>query len=528
LPHLAQFANAARESDCWTPLLLCKFDFALDSEGAKFVCVQRGLARSISPGWMPHLAAGLALAATLALIAACTSQTGFRYSNLELRPGRYYSPPGSPSDPWGPYIRDASQRFGVPVQWIRAVIREESAGEVQALSPAGAIGLMQVMPGTYEMLREEYDLGDDPFEPHDNILAGTAYIQQMYRRYGAPGFLAAYNAGPARVDDYLATGDPLPGETVSYVNDVAPHLGNATPMTGPLAVYAGNNSPYATSASGACDPDAAYDPDHPCTPLAPVPQAPVTLAAAAGGYCDPNAAYDPNRPCVPAPQPAAPMPVRVASNPFSACDPDAAYDPSQPCTPAPRSAAPMPVRVASTSSGTCDADAAYDPSRPCTPRPQRAAPAPVQVAPTTSGACNPDAAYDPSRPCTPEYQRTGPAPYATASFLYRPQPAQPPPIGRAVLPVPEPTVATNLQAGAWAIQVGAFMTPSAAHSAAANTRRALPGLLSPTRIEVSTTEPFGNQVLFRARLTNLTADGAVDACSRLAEARMPCLIVRPS
>jgi D-alanyl-D-alanine carboxypeptidase len=447
-------------------------------------------ARPLSPGWMPHPAAGLAFAATLAFLTACSTQTGFRYSDLQLRPGRDYAQPGSPSDPWGPYIREASQRFGVPSQWIRAVIHEESAGEVQALSPAGAMGLMQVMPGTYEMLREQYNLGNDPFEPRDNILAGTAYIQQMYDRYGAPGFLAAYNAGPARVDDYLSTGDPLPDETVSYVTDVAPHLGNTTPMTGPLAGYTGNNAPYTASMRGACDLDAAYDPDHPCTPLAPVPQAPVTLAAAAGGYCDPNAAYDPDRSC----------------------------------TPAPRPTATAPVQIASAASGGCDLDTAYDPRRPCPRAP--AAPTPVQVAPTLPGACDPDAAYDPSRPCTPAPQAPAPVPYAGTSILYQPRPVQPPPIGRASQRVP--TLAPSAQTGGWAIQVGAFMTPSAAHSAAANTRRALPGLLSPARIEVSTTEPFGNQVLFRARLTNLTPDGAVDACSRLAQARMPCLIVRPS
>jgi D-alanyl-D-alanine carboxypeptidase len=494
MPHSGQFAEIARKSDCWKPLLPCKIDTRFNPAGANFVRMHPRLARPLSSGWMPHPAAGLALAATLALLGACGSQTGFHYSDLDLKPGRDYVPPGSPSDPWGPYIREASQRFGVPVQWIRAVIREESAGEVQALSPAGAVGLMQVMPGTYEMLREEYDLGNDPFEPRDNILAGTAYIQQMYDRYGAPGFLAAYNAGPARVDDYLANGDPLPGETVSYVTDVAPHLGNAAPMTGPLAVYAGNNGPYAGSTSGACDPDAAYDPDHPCTPLAPVPQAPVTLAAAAGGYCDPNAAYDPDRPC----------------------------------TPAPRPTAPAPLQVASTSSGACDPNAAYNPSQPCTPAPEPATPETAQVASTTSGACDPDAAYDPGRPCTPVSQAPARSPYATASLLYQPRPAQAPPIEQASQPMPGPVLAPSMQNGAWAIQVGAFMTPSAAHSAAANTRRALPDLLSPARIEVSTTEPFGTQVLFRARLTNLTADGAVDACSRLAQVRMPCLIIRPT
>jgi len=80
----------------------------------------------------------------------------------------------------------------------------------------------------------------------------------------------------------------------------------------------------------------------------------------------------------------------------------------------------------------------------------------------------------------------------------------------------------------WAIQVGAFMTPSAAHTAAANARRALPELLTSAQVQVSTTEAFGSQVLFRARLTNLTADSAAGACSRLVQARMPCVIVRPS
>ena len=55
-----------------------------------------------------------------------------------------------------------------------------------------------------------YGLGDDPYDPHNNILAGAAYIQEMYDRYGAPGFLAAYNAGPQRVDDYLAGASDLP------------------------------------------------------------------------------------------------------------------------------------------------------------------------------------------------------------------------------------------------------------------------------------------------------------------------------
>jgi D-alanyl-D-alanine carboxypeptidase len=460
------------------------------------VRVQPTLSRSLPSGRMPLLIASVVLAITLALLAACSSPYGSRYSNLEVSPGRYYAPPGSPGDPWGPYIRQAAQRFDVPQQWIRAVIQQESAGEVQALSPAGAMGLMQLMPSTYEMLREEYGLGNDPFEPHDNILAGTAYIRQMYERYGAPGFLAAYNAGPARVDDYLATGDPLPDETVGYLSNVAPRLGSTTPMTGPLSVYAGNNGNYAAP-SGGCNVDAAYDPAHPCSTL-PVPQAPVTLAATDRGYCDPNAAYDPDRPCTPAPRPIAPLaPVQVASE---GCDPDAAYDPGHPCTPTPQPIVPLaPIQVATdVPSGGCDPDAAYDPGHPCI-----AAPAPQPVAPPPS--------------------------HATASLLYPPEPAGPPPIPQAVPRVSAaPGFIPAEPTGAWAIQVGAFMTPSAAHAAAANARRALPTLLTPARVEVSATEPFGTRVLFRARLINLTADSAVNACSRLVQVRMPCLIVRPS
>ena len=109
-------------------------------------------------------------------------------------------------------------------------------------SSAGAMGLMQVMPQTYDILRDRYGLGSDPYEPHNNILAGAAYIREMYDRYGAPGFLAAYDAGPDRVDAYLSDGSPLPDETVNYLSSVAPRLGNDIAMTGPLAAYAGGGA----------------------------------------------------------------------------------------------------------------------------------------------------------------------------------------------------------------------------------------------------------------------------------------------
>ena len=129
-------------------------------------------------------------------------------------------------DRWSGHIAEASTRFGVPEDWIRRVIRAESGGRTMlngrpATSRAGAMGLMQLMPGTWSEIRSAYRLGFDPHDPRDNILAGTAYLRAMYDRFGYPGLFAAYNAGPARYARHLATGLRLPAETVAYVAAVA-------------------------------------------------------------------------------------------------------------------------------------------------------------------------------------------------------------------------------------------------------------------------------------------------------------------
>ncbi len=118
-------------------------------------------------------------------------------------------------------IAEASRRFGIPESWIRSVMRVESAGRTRAVSHAGAMGLMQVMPATYAELRIRHRLGRDPFDIRNNILAGTAYLREMYDRYGSPGFLAAYNAGPGRWDQYVRRGRPLPRETRNYLARLA-------------------------------------------------------------------------------------------------------------------------------------------------------------------------------------------------------------------------------------------------------------------------------------------------------------------
>jgi hypothetical protein len=144
----------------------------------------------------------------------------------------------SPSDIIADALREAARRFQVPVSWLSAVMRTESAGDANAVSKKGAVGLMQIMPETYAELRARHGLGADPFDPRDNILAGAAYLAEMRARYGAPGFLAAYNAGPRRYEEHLLRGRPLPGETQDYVARIAPELGFASIPT------AQNHAPF--------------------------------------------------------------------------------------------------------------------------------------------------------------------------------------------------------------------------------------------------------------------------------------------
>lgn len=141
---------------------------------------------------------------------------------------------------WDAYVAEASARFAVPPDWIWDVIAVESAGRtmrggVPITSSAGAMGLMQLMPGTWREMRALHGLGADPHEPRDNILAGTAYLRAMYERFGYPGMFAAYNAGPRRYAAYLAGRAALPAETRTYVRRVAgvvasrPRLATASP-----------------------------------------------------------------------------------------------------------------------------------------------------------------------------------------------------------------------------------------------------------------------------------------------------------
>ena len=84
-------------------------------------------------------------------------------------------------------------------------------------SRAGAMGLMQLMPETYADMRAQYGLGADAYNPHDNIVAGAAYLKWLRGRYGYPEMFAAYNDGPGHLDQRLKSAGLLPLETRNYL-----------------------------------------------------------------------------------------------------------------------------------------------------------------------------------------------------------------------------------------------------------------------------------------------------------------------
>jgi soluble lytic murein transglycosylase-like protein len=130
-------------------------------------------------------------------------------------------------DRWNPYVKEASRRFNISGQWIRAVIMIESGGKTMLaenqpiISRAGAMGLMQLMPETYRAMRRANRLGPDPYDPHDNIMAGAATLRLLYQQYGYPTMFAAYNDGPGMLAAHRAMNEPLPAETAAYVRDIA-------------------------------------------------------------------------------------------------------------------------------------------------------------------------------------------------------------------------------------------------------------------------------------------------------------------
>jgi soluble lytic murein transglycosylase-like protein len=118
-------------------------------------------------------------------------------------------------------IRKACKQHGIKYELVKAIIHAESSFNPNAVSPAGACGLMQLMPENIEKFNV-----NDPFDPHENIMAGTKFFRQLLDRYDSDLklTLAAYNAGPGAVDQYR--GIPPYPETQDYVSRVLHYYSN--------------------------------------------------------------------------------------------------------------------------------------------------------------------------------------------------------------------------------------------------------------------------------------------------------------
>ncbi len=425
--------------------------------------------------------------AVLGLLSACAGgqqlSASQEASQYEHHARSSYNAPGSASDPWGPYIHEASGRYDVPERWIREVMRVESGGRTEQngrpiTSGAGAMGLMQVMPGTYDELRRRYSLGDDPYDPHNSIMAGAAYIRELYDLYGSPGFLAAYNAGPGRLDDYLTRNRALPEETRRYVAKIGPRIADSAPAKRATSeTYALNGMSSSIPAGPrfpAAADTAAYVP--PPAPVRPAPPVEVAYAPASSsdGAFEPPPGWTPGgmsraETAAYVPPPAELPPARVAD-----------YAP-----------APMPTRPS---------DVAL-PTPPAAPPPVRTAALPEPPPPPTVQTAS---AY---APATTTLRHDGGMRFVSASSA-------------------GPASSLHGAPGQWAIQVGAFGNEMQAQSAVGAARYQAGPVLSGARPTVAgVREPHGT--LYRARLTGLSRESATEACERLRGHGL-CIVLPPS
>ncbi len=183
-----------------------------------------------------------------------------------------------PVSDYAPIFDAAGQEWNVDPNLLRAMAQQESGGKPRIVSSAGAQGVMQIMPGT------QRDLGvTDPNDPQQSIFGGAKYMSQLLDQYKSPELaLAAYNAGPDRVDNHLATGNPLPRETQAYVPAIsanyqrmakapaasaAPAATSAAPAVQPASDEASRNAAF-LSRSGATTAAAPPTPDSGPSPAA--------------------------------------------------------------------------------------------------------------------------------------------------------------------------------------------------------------------------------------------------------------------
>lgn len=416
--------------------------------------------------------------AALALLSACASHQSSlpptqQAANYAAKSPGNYNPPGPPSDPWGPYIEQASARFDVPTRWIRQVMRVESGGHEYmnghlTVSYAGAMGLMQLEPETYREMAARYGLGSDPYNPYNNIMAGTAYIHEMYQIYGSPGFLAAYNAGPGRLDSYLDYKEPLPNQTRQYVAMIAPNIEGVYPASQPAAVDLAMNAMPAHIRPG----------------LRP-------------GY------QDSSTESLNAIQLAAngPLPNPVIGRPTAPQVETAMISPKMEMAAAP--VAPRP---------------AAPPMPP--PAPQRA---PVQMATISPPPVVERARYTPpaARVMPPVHHDTG------FSLIPTAEAATPPPIEQPARHA-APASSGNLGTGTrWGIQVGAYDTSAHAKAALGIAElSAVSSLIKGQAVVQSITTAHG--LFYRARFVDLPHQQAIAACQRLNHGPTGCEVLSPA
>lgn len=468
----------------------------------------------------PALRAAVLCCALLAL-AACGGQRPHTAGGWQ-QPASY-DPPGPPSDPWGPWIRQASQRFDVPEAWIREVMRQESGGRPNVTSRAGAMGLMQVMPGTYRELQARYGLGPDPYHPWNNIMAGTAYIREMYDLYGNPGFLAAYNAGPRRFEDYLWGGRGLPGETRTYVARIAPRIAGISPARrAPPEIYAAAEIPFDIP-PGPRPGDRAVmlalrDQRSPPPPIREgAPE--VQTAGLPRGVVVAMEPIEDGRP-VPAPA--------LAGRAVALADP-----PSEPPRAAPAPAPAGPPAASGTArepSPRLLAAALPPPAAPMPASPPAAGRRGSALAAARPGVVPPPAARPVALPPRPAAQPE-PPPMALAAAAPPPRlgligSAQAATLPRPGTPAPTAPAAPARPAGtggAWGVQVGAFASENLARAAAAAARDQV-ALLGARPVVVPVRQ--GRETLYRARVIGLSREAAMAACQRLG-GRGGCIVVSP-
>jgi hypothetical protein len=459
--------------------------------------------------WLPN-------AGVLVLIGLLTACGGAdRGPQAPVSSSRSVTPPGPPHDPWGPWIREASRRYDVPERWIREVMRQESGGRASATSPVGAMGLMQVMPGTYAELRRRHNLGDDPYHPYDNLMAGTAYLRQMYDLYGSPAFLAAYNAGPRRLEDYLYNNRGLPTETRNYVGRVGPRVIQASPVRrAPAEVYAAGEIPLS---------------------IAPGPRrmdgSTRAMLAEQRAIREHNAQFAGRAEPEPSPRRPAPAGSAMVAGPYVPSGESrvivARMDPI-PDGSTPEGAARLAEsggRVAGLLGGDGRVVVARMDPIPDGSTPEGAA----RLAETAARQAPPE----PMRGSEVGRERLAPpvpasqAPLAAApargarglSFISTAQAGTLPAGFRPPTP-PAPRPSAPASAPQWGVQLGAFASEGQAQSAAQQAQGTVGGrsLVQPVTV--------GRSKLYRARVTGLSQSAAQQACDRL-RARGACLVLPP-